>query len=281
MEKVGERLVAGFTKVYPTPEVEEFTLAPARAESGAVAQRLQERTKARNAVHVLVDAGLLPEGTRLRMVPRHGVPASLRDRIQAWADEDGGRAVATWVNNTAKPLRWQADGQPYTPTGLAEHIFTTVTGRKADGIQGTTWWQVDTTDVPDGVDPEEWAALAGATLVDLAKQVKGVRRDWTDLHTALQAMPSGRWTTYGDLATAIGSHAVPVGTHLATCTQCPTPWRVLTAKGTVSRGFRWSDPTRTDTVEDALAADGITLTNGIADSNARMPLAGLQQLLDR
>lgn len=38
----------------------------------------------------------------------------------------------------------------------------------------------------------------------------------------------------GDLATVIGSHPVPVGAHLATCPQCPTPWRVLTATGIVS-----------------------------------------------
>ncbi|MFD7230761.1 hypothetical protein [Streptomyces sp. NPDC059881] len=93
--------------------------------------------------------------------------------------EDGRRATAAWNNNTAKPLTWDADGRPYTPTGLANHIFKNVTGRTPDGIQGTTWWEVDTDDVPNTVDPDEWAALAGASLADLAKQLNGARRDWT------------------------------------------------------------------------------------------------------
>ncbi|MEU7045947.1 hypothetical protein AB0A77_33485 [Streptomyces varsoviensis] len=39
--RVEGHLVAGFTKVYPTPEVEEFTLAPARAEAKAEAEARQ------------------------------------------------------------------------------------------------------------------------------------------------------------------------------------------------------------------------------------------------
>ncbi|MGW2056071.1 DNA-binding protein [Streptomyces sp. NPDC001840] len=280
--RVEGQLVAGFTKVYPTPEVEEFTLAPARVESEAAARKIEERARAQNAVHVLVGAGLLPDGTRLRLVPRHGAPESIRDAIAAWAREEDGRTTAVWSNNTAKPLLWQADGGAYSPTGLANHIFTSVTGRTADGIQGTTWWDVDTDHVPDGVDPGEWAALAGLDLVRLARQIGGSggsRKDWTDLHTLLENVPSGRWTTYGDVATAIGSHAVPVGTHLAGCATCPNPWRVLTASGRVSSGFRWPDPTRTETPEDVLRAEGITIDAGAADPRARIPLEDLTRLL--
>ncbi|WP_323181907.1 hypothetical protein [Streptomyces sp. NBC_00424] len=86
--KVQGQLVAGFTKVYPTPEVEEFTLAPARIEAKAATQKLEERSRARNAVHILVDAGLLPDGARLRLVPRHGVTESIREAIYAWVGED-------------------------------------------------------------------------------------------------------------------------------------------------------------------------------------------------
>ncbi|WP_257138370.1 hypothetical protein [Streptomyces sp. rh34] len=41
--KVEGHVVAGFTKVYPTPEVEEFTLAPARVEGEAAAKKLRLR----------------------------------------------------------------------------------------------------------------------------------------------------------------------------------------------------------------------------------------------
>ncbi|MEK2477135.1 DNA-binding protein [Streptomyces noursei] len=278
--KVQDQLVAGFTKLYPTPEVEEFTLAPARIETKAAAQKLEERSRARKAVHVLVEAGLLPDGTRMRLVPRHGVTESVREAIHAWVGEDSSRGAATWNNGTANQLTWEADGRPYSPTGLANHIFTSVTGRKAEGIQGTTWWDVDTSHVPDTVDPDDWAALAGLSLVRLAKQLSGSGKDWTTLHRLLAALPSGRWTTYGDVATAVGSHAVPIGTHLSTCGQCPNAWRVLNARGQVSAGFKWTDPTRTDSPADLLAAEGVSFDTGTADPSARLPLDALKTLLD-
>ncbi|MFC9506054.1 DNA-binding protein [Streptomyces sp. NPDC057002] len=278
--KVDGHLVVGFTKFYPTPEVEEFTLAPARVEAKAAAQKLEERSRARNAAHVLVAAGLLPDGSRLRLTPRHGAPQSIREAILAWAGEDDSRATVSWNNNTAKPLTWDADGKPYTPTGLANHIFKSVTGRTPDGIQGTTWWDVDTDNVPNTVDPDEWAALAGASIADLAKQLSDTRKDWTSLHTLLDAIPPGRWTTYGDVASVIGSHAVPVGTHLATCRQCPNAWRVLTAVGRVSAGFRWPDSTRTGTPVEVLTAEGVRFDGETAVPEARLPLAALRGLLD-
>ncbi|UUN28300.1 MGMT family protein [Streptomyces sp. FIT100] len=278
--KVEDHLVVGFTKVYPTPEVEEFTLAPARVEAKAAARKLEERSRARNAAHVLVGAGLLPDGTSLRLTPRHGAPQSIREAILAWVGEDDRRTTAIWNNSTAKPLTWVADGMLYTPTGLANHIFKSVTGRTPDGIQGTTWWDVDTDDVPSTVDPGEWATLAGASLADLAKQLNGVRKDWTSLHTLLGAVPSGRWTTYGDVASVIGSHAVPVGTHLATCGQCPNAWRVLTASGRASAGFRWTDPTRTSSPADVLAAEGVRFVGEAAVPEAHLSLEELRGLLD-
>ncbi|WP_329336562.1 MGMT family protein [Streptomyces sp. NBC_00663] len=278
--KVEGHLVVGLTKVYPTPEVEEFTLAPARVEAKAAARKLEERSRARNAAHVLVAAGLLPDGTKLRLAPRHGAPQSIREAILAWVGEDDERATAIWNNNTAKPLTWGGDGMPYTPTGLANHIFKNVTSRTPDGIQGTTWWDVDTNDVPNTVDPDEWAALAGASLADLAKQLNRARKDWTSLHTLLSAIPSGRWTTYGNVASVIGSHAVPVGTHLATCGQCPNAWRVLTMSGRISAGFRWTDPTRTDAPADVLASEGVRFSCGAAVPEARLSLEALRNLID-
>ncbi|MGG7570910.1 hypothetical protein [Streptomyces sirii] len=104
--------------------------------------------------------------------------------------EDSSRGAATWSNGIAKQLTWEADGKSYSPTGLANRIFTSVTGRKADGIQGTTWWDVDTSRVPDMVDPDYWAALAGLSLVHLAKQLSGSGKDWTTLHRLLASLAS-------------------------------------------------------------------------------------------
>jgi alkylated DNA nucleotide flippase Atl1 len=277
--KVGGQLIAGFAKVYPTPEVEEFTLAPARAEAKAAVQKLEEYSRAHKAVRVIVDAGLLPNGAKLRLVPRSGVPESIRKDIRDWAAEDG-RGTATWTNDTIKPLIWDADGAAYSPSGLAKHIFTSVTGKSVDSFHGTTWWDVDTRHVPDGVDSDEWTDLANTSLADLAKKVSGSRKDWTTLHSLLAAMPKGSWTTYGDVATVIGSHAVPVGTHLAACDSCPNAWRVLNAGGRISAGFRWSDPRRTESPKDMLTAEGVSFVSGSAAQEARLSLDALHGLLD-
>lgn len=278
--RVEGNLVAGFTKVYPTPEVEEFTLAPARVEGEAAAKKLQDRSHSRKAVHVLVGAGLLPDGTRLLMTPRHGVPDAIRAQIRSWVEQDTARSTAVWTNDTARPLVWDADGSSYSPTGLANHIFTSVTGRRVDGIQGTTWWEVDTAQVPAGIDPEAWTTLAGSDLTALAKQISGARKDWTGLHTLLSGVPTGRWTTYGDLAAAVGSHAVPIGRHLSTCGRCPHPWRVLTAAGKVSSGFRWPDPLRTDSALSVLVGEGVRFDGDTADPSGRLREDELRKLLD-
>ncbi|WP_333767531.1 endonuclease NucS domain-containing protein [Streptomyces sp. IBSBF 2435] len=271
--KAEGHLVAGFAKVYPTPEVEEFTLAPARIGSEAAALKIKERSRAQDAVRELVSAGILPDGTRLRLRPQHRVTEEIRQAITAWAAEEVGRTTVRWANTTTDQLTWDADGQSYSAGHLTEHIFTTVTGRSPSSIQGTTWWVVDADHVPEGVDPDEWAALADTDLAQLAKQVRGdvsVGRDWTDFHTVLAAIPSGRWTTYGDLATAIGSHALPIGTHIANCEDCPNAWRVLTVKRRVSPKFRWLDSERTDTAADLLRKEGIVFHGDMADPGSRM-----------
>ncbi|WSS15910.1 MGMT family protein [Streptomyces sp. NBC_01186] len=53
--------------------------------------------------------------------------------------------------------------------------------------------------------------------------------------------PSGTWTTYGDIAALIGTHAISVGNHVASTSGLHGPYRVLTANGGISLGFRWPD----------------------------------------
>jgi alkylated DNA nucleotide flippase Atl1 len=42
-------------------------------------------------------------------------------------------------------------------------------------------------------------------LADSVDPPKGRRFDWTKLHELLARIPGGKWTTYGDLATAVGT----------------------------------------------------------------------------
>ncbi|MGC4857370.1 GmrSD restriction endonuclease domain-containing protein [Micromonospora sp. DT4] len=101
---------------------------------------------------------------------------------------------------------------------------------------------------------------------------------WDVMNKALAELPAGSWTTYGDLAALIGSHPVPVGARLANH-PVPNAHRVLQAEGTVSAGFRWPDPGRTDDARDLLRADGIAFDQyGRADQAQRIGTEELAQL---
>nr|WP_281277924.1 MGMT family protein [Streptomyces globosus] len=104
----------------------------------------------------------------------------------------------------------------------------------------------------------------------------GVTTSRTTLLQCVTAVPASRWTTYGDVATVIGGHAVPGGTHLATCVQCPNAWRVLNSAGRVSPGFRWTNPTRMDSPAHVLATEGIRFDGGVATQEARLTLDELR-----
>ncbi len=102
---------------------------------------------------------------------------------------------------------------------------------------------------------------------------------WELLDKALAALPTSSWTTYGDVAALIGSHPVPVGERLA---NHPTvnAHRVLRVDGTLSPGFRWTDPAITAKPFDVLDAEGVEFDeNGRANPNQRITSEELAQLL--
>jgi alkylated DNA nucleotide flippase Atl1 len=104
--------------------------------------------------------------------------------------------------------------------------------------------------------------------------------DWSDLHSLLAAIPAGSWTTYGDLATVIGTASMPLGQHIAHCPVCPNAHRVLGADGKPRRGFAWTDPTDTRTQEQALSAEGVHFRDGAADPTRRLTATDLEAMAD-
>lgn len=104
-------------------------------------------------------------------------------------------------------------------------------------------------------------------------------RDWALLHQALLVMPAGTWTTYGDLATLVGSHPRPIGAHLANTPGVVNAYRVLGHGGRVSDTFRWAGEDRGD-VLTVLRADGVTFNEqGAADPAQRLTARDLADLL--
>lgn len=102
---------------------------------------------------------------------------------------------------------------------------------------------------------------------------------WTNLNELLSEIPAGAWTSYGDVATVIGTHPVPLGQRLA---NVPTTngHRVLKVDGTVAEHFRWLDPDRTETAREVLEAEGVRFTDdGRADSSQRLLAEDLALLI--
>ncbi len=114
---------------------------------------------------------------------------------------------------------------------------------------------------------------------DPTAEQEEVGTSWGLLNRVLAELPAGAWTTYGDLAQVLGSHAVPVGQRIAT-RHVPNGHRVLQSGGTMSPGFRWSPgSSRTDSQQEALIAEGIRFDpSGRADSAQHIGAAELAEL---
>ncbi|MEU8903021.1 GmrSD restriction endonuclease domain-containing protein [Streptomyces mirabilis] len=105
---------------------------------------------------------------------------------------------------------------------------------------------------------------------------------WAELRAALVAMPSGTWTTYGDVAELIGSHPVPVGAYLSTNTAVIGAYRVLTVEGRISPSFRWADGSDRPPPQELLTSEGVRFDSlGRAHHSQRLSAAELATLLGR
>ena len=256
------QVAVGFEQIYPPSAAEEFTLEPARQQTRAATARAAERSRAASAVSRIVQAGLLPDGTKLVLAPRTHVSAEERLAVEAWAAEDPRRGSATWRNDPIYSLIWDADGKPWRPTTLARRILTDA-GLAERPVRGPAWWIVEGTET-------DLAALADGD--------SGGAFDWSILHTILDRLPPGRWTTYGDLASAVGTGPQPLGVHIVRCPQCRNGYRVLTAAGRIPSGFRWTEPDRADDPLALLQGEGIRFVDGRADEDQRLTAEELRSV---
>ncbi|MGW6937694.1 AIPR family protein [Streptomyces xanthophaeus] len=115
--------------------------------------RPSRRRRRPNAVHVLVDKGILRNGEPLTLSSGYPLEAAaLRD----WLAEDERRSRASWVNHRTKPVLWAADGKQYSPTGLITRMWEEAGwADRPVANQGTA----------------RWVIASGETLADLAWSV--------------------------------------------------------------------------------------------------------------
>ena len=97
------------------------------------------------------------------------------------------------------------------------------------------------------------------------------RFDWSRAHAAVEAMPAGTWTTYGDLAEFAGTSAIAVGQWVASQNAPRQAYRVLGANGKPRPDFRWNDADDKRDVRDVLAGEGVRFgRSGAADATQRL-----------
>ena len=95
-------------------------------------------------------------------------------------------------------------------------------------------------------------------------------------------IPAGRWTSYGEVALVASSYPQPVAAIITTHLM-QGAWRVLQTGGTISSGFRWLDPERSDDPRAYLESEGLTFDDEghaaaerFIDARELAELAGLE-----
>lgn len=253
-------LIVTVSQLWPLPQVEDFTVNPVAPIAKAATQGGARRRATTNAVTALAEKGAIADGTELRLLPQ-GRYASV---VDAWVADQPERGRAIWrTGEKIRALEWTMDGGRYSASGLAERIVKEAAGAET-ALVGPEWWALE--------DGSSLAELAGTSLQS--------RRDWTPLHRLLNSLSAGEWTTYGDVATAIGSHPIAVGQHVTRCAACDNAYRILGADGRPRANFTWSDPMETRTCRRVLEDEGVEFTSsGAADPKRRIDVEELMARL--
>jgi alkylated DNA nucleotide flippase Atl1 len=262
-----KRLVALLDRLVAAPPPSSATPAtPARAvtisQLSPVAEERPPTTRETSTVQRLVNARSIPDGTPLTLRSTTEVTPEVRAAIEAWVNQDPRRGRARWYNDRRRPLAWDYDGGRYRPTEIVRRILTEATGIQRSP-RGPAWWVLE-----DGRDLPTVAGVPERSTFD-----------WAELHHALEAIPAGRWTTYGELAALIGTAAQPLGQHIQHCPVCPNVQRVLGAGGKPRPGFSWKNLTGARGQQDLLEAEGVRFSNGAADPDRHLDAEALAALV--
>jgi alkylated DNA nucleotide flippase Atl1 len=104
---------------------------------------------------------------------------------------------------------------------------------------------------------------------------------WALVRDAVEAIPPGRWTTYGELALLASTYAQPVAAFVTRETMTGA-WRVLKVGGVIAPGFRWSANSEHagQSPRDVLESEGLSFdTDGRADPEQRVTAIELAEML--
>jgi alkylated DNA nucleotide flippase Atl1 len=81
--------------------------------------------------------------------------------------------------------------------------------------------------------------------------------DWTRVDEVVAVLPSGSWTSYGDLAELAGTAAQPTANHVARDSSVKLAYRVLNSDGSISFNFHWHDSSDHRDPMELLVGEGV------------------------
>ncbi|MGW4562800.1 AIPR family protein [Streptomyces sp. NPDC004561] len=103
--------------------------------------RAPRKQRRPNAVHTLVSARRLKDGTPLSFRPKSDAE---KQAVAVWLADDSRRAKATWVNDRVKCLLWAYDEKVYSATGLVTRIWELAGYENSPvAVQGPSRWTAD------------------------------------------------------------------------------------------------------------------------------------------
>jgi alkylated DNA nucleotide flippase Atl1 len=249
--------------IIPLPEAEQYRLGVQRKRR-QVEEEQEQKARAGRLLPRLLEADAVQLGQVLHfrrdVVPEGATPWSSAERLyQARIVSASGVRALEWTDpDTGETLQ-------DSPSLLAARLLHRLGQRSGKlssaGVNGMHYWTVD----------------GDVSLRDLGAEVGVLERsgrhiDRDALRSLCDAIPPGQWTTYGDVADAIGvpGAAQSVAGLLATDWSIPNPHRVLRSNGQISPGWRSGDGGGPEVCRERLEREGLTFgVNDAADPARR------------
>jgi hypothetical protein len=129
-------------QLLPLPAAEDYLVKRRRKEKAE--EEHGATVRSRNTVTMLLEASVIEPGTALGL-NLHQFSAEERAAIEPAVERNPDVGVAEWTEQgLRKALRWRADGEAYSATGLVKHILS-LNGCEVHPLPGPKYWTV-----PDG-----------------------------------------------------------------------------------------------------------------------------------
>lgn len=223
------------------------------AQKKLILQWLEEAYRPKEIV------GLDPKHLTIEHVLPQTMPDSVRDLFAAELSADADinyeheRIVHTLGNLTLSGYNSELSNKPFEEK--REMLANSGLSMNQAIAAHTTWGVVEintrSSELAEKIielwpGPDENIVVVGEEPSELRSQVAAI----------VAEIPAGRWTTYGDVAIVAGTWAQPLAAIIANFPMA-NAWRVLQSGGTISPGFRWTEPGRVDDPRAVLEEEGL------------------------